>query len=370
MNPTAKNDPDSIRSDIDHTRRQMDDTIDALGDRLQPRHLLDEFLGFLRGNSSDGNSRLTHMREKLSHSCNTAMHAVADTVKQNPMPALLIGAGVAWMIYESRRDRTADYDFEDYSRRGEDLDYGTETYYDRPLEYPPGTIAETGYTGTEEEKSKLGTMKDKIAEKASSATGAVKEKLSHAGEAARQRAGALRQRAGEMTSRMRESTHDAYVRTRERVTTTADQHPLEVGLIALAAGLIAGLAVPTPRAVNRRIGPTADRLRDRAREAGSELVEKGKRVAQAATSALQEEARNQGLTPERLREKVGNVAHRATEAGRQSAEREGLSPGATSSQPNPGQSSMYSQMPSGQSTPPSNPTTPPGGDPSVARPAI
>jgi len=34
------------------------------------------------------------------------MHAVVDTVKQNPMPALLIGAGVAWMIYESRREDT------------------------------------------------------------------------------------------------------------------------------------------------------------------------------------------------------------------------------------------------------------------------
>src|SRR5215204_4996501 len=48
MNDSPKNETETIRSDIDTTRRRMDDTMDALGDRLQPRHLLDEFLGFLR----------------------------------------------------------------------------------------------------------------------------------------------------------------------------------------------------------------------------------------------------------------------------------------------------------------------------------
>src|SRR4051812_5731110 len=102
MNDSHENETEAIRSDIDVTRRRMDDTMDALGDRLQPRHLLDEVLGFFRGNGSDGDNKLTQMREKLTQSAGTAMNAVVDTVKSNPMPALLIGAGVAWMIYESR----------------------------------------------------------------------------------------------------------------------------------------------------------------------------------------------------------------------------------------------------------------------------
>src|SRR5215212_3793126 len=103
MNDSPKNETENIRSDIDTTRRRMDDTMDALGDRLQPRHLLDEVLGYVRGNASDGDSRLKHIGERLGRSCNTAMHSVVDSVKQNPMPAVLIGAGVAWMIYSSRR---------------------------------------------------------------------------------------------------------------------------------------------------------------------------------------------------------------------------------------------------------------------------
>src|SRR3954470_21315388 len=130
---------DAIRSDIEETRRRMDDTMDALGDRLQPRHLLDEVLGFFRGNGSDGDNKLTQMREKITQSAGTAMNAVVDTVKSNPMPALLIGAGVAWMIYESTRDKSADYRDDDDMSRDRNIEgvrYDPDTHYDRPLEYP------------------------------------------------------------------------------------------------------------------------------------------------------------------------------------------------------------------------------------------
>ena len=102
-NSGHQSEADAMRENIDVTRQRMDDTMDALGDRLQPRHLLDEVLGFFRAENDDGEDRLTQMREKISHSATTAMHSVVDTVKQNPMPALLIGAGVAWMLYASNR---------------------------------------------------------------------------------------------------------------------------------------------------------------------------------------------------------------------------------------------------------------------------
>jgi hypothetical protein len=345
MNDSPKNDPEAIRSDIDVTRRRMDDTMDALGDRLQPRHLLDELLGFLRGNSNDGESRLTAMREKLTTSCDTAMHSVVDTVKKNPMPALVIGAGVAWMIYSSRRESAGEYDYDDYSAEDASYRYDPDTHYDRPLDYPAGTGSEAQWG--EQTESKIGEMKEKFTEKASAATGQLKEKLSHAGEAAREKMNALRGRAGETTARVRETTRDAYSRSRQRIATTAEHHPLEVGLVALAAGLMAGLAMRTPNAVNRKLGPAADRLRDRTREAGSEMLEKGKRVAQAATTAVKEEAEAQGLTAERLREKAGAVADRAREAGRQTAESEGIASGGGT-----------------------NPSYPSGSDPSIARPAV
>jgi ElaB/YqjD/DUF883 family membrane-anchored ribosome-binding protein len=116
----------------------------------------------------------------------------------------------------------------------------------------------------------------------------------------KQRAGetlqAARERASAMTSRVGERSHEVYTKTRERVVTTAEEHPLEVGLACMAAGVIAGLSVPTPTAVNRVAGPTADRLRDRARETGTEMLDKTKSVARAAVTAVKDECKAQGLT--------------------------------------------------------------------------
>lgn len=354
MNQSNEN-TEALRSDIDVTRRRMDDTIDALGNRMQPRHLIDEVLGYFRRTNESGESRLTSVRDKVSHGTDAAVHAVVDTVKQNPLPALVIGAGVAWMIYESRRDKTprlGSYDTD----TGEGIRYDPDAHLDRPLDYPSDTtgISEAGWS--DQGGSKLGNMKGALSDTAATA----KDKLSHAGDVAKEKMGAMRQaageklsaarqRAGEIGSRVKERTGEMYSVTRQRVATTADQHPIELGLVCLAAGVIAGLALPTPSAVNEKLGPTADRLRDRARESGQEMLEKGKRVASAAVSAVKEEAQSQGLTPERLREKATAVAERAKEAGKESARNEGLAKGKI-----PEGNQSGSQL----------------NDPSVARPAV
>lgn len=321
MNDSPKNETETLRSDIDTTRRRMDDTMDALGDRLQPRHLLDEFLGYLRGTGDDGESRLKHAGERIGQSCNHAMHSVVDSIKQNPMPAVLIGAGVAWMIYSNRRDQTQRYDFEDYTASDAARRYDPDTHYDRPLEYPPAEDEIRAWRSQGEPQHR--TTPNELADKASSIADQAKGKLAQAGEAAREKISGIRERAGEVSERVRERTRETYDRARERVVSTADHHPLEVGLVALAAGLIAGLAIPTPNAINRSVGPTADRLRQRTREAGNEMLEKGKRVAEAAMTAVKEEAEAQGLTPEHLRDKTAAVAERGKEAGQQAANREG-----------------------------------------------
>lgn len=106
MNSSPDRNPEAIRSEIDRTRERMDGTMDALGERLQPQHLVDEVLGFFRGSDSDGKPRLQGIQQKFTEGADRAMHTVVDTVKRNPIPALLIGGGIAWLIYESRRART------------------------------------------------------------------------------------------------------------------------------------------------------------------------------------------------------------------------------------------------------------------------
>ncbi|MEO5961040.1 MAG: DUF3618 domain-containing protein, partial [Opitutaceae bacterium] len=199
MNPSS-NDTDSLRSDIDLTRKRMDDTMDALGDRLQPRHLMDELLGFLRGNGNGADSRLKSVCDKVTNSANAAAHSVVETVKKNPVPALLIGAGVAWMIYESRRTKNFRDDNGDRSARRADDDavrYDPDLHYDRPLQYPTRAELETGTEPGRERRSEFSEMGEGVGEKISAAGGQVREKISHAGEAARTKLGEIREQAGE-----------------------------------------------------------------------------------------------------------------------------------------------------------------------------
>lgn len=343
MKPDSEHETDALRSDIDETRQRMDQTIDDLGDRLRPRHLLDEFLGHLRGDASDGDSRMQAMREKISRGASQAANSVVQTIKENPLPALAIGAGIAWLIYESRRDKTARG-----GRAGPELEYDPDVHYDRPLEYPPGYGTEGQIQFDENGESEAGEPEETTAPAGETIAGLgekTREKISALKGKAGEKLHAVREHAAEMGTRVKEKAGAAYGATRDRVVSTADQHPLEVGLGCLAAGLIAGLLLPTPARLDRAVGPAADRLRQRARTAGAEALEKSKRVARAAAAAAKSEADAQGLTPERLRQSAKQVAQRAGAAASETARSEGLAPAAQDAGPRSGSADPASNRP-------------------------
>jgi hypothetical protein len=87
-----------------------------------------------------------------------------------------------------------------------------------------------------------------------------------------------------------------------------------------------GLCLPTSQKVDEMVGPTTDRLKRKAKAAGQDLAQRGRRVVAAATTAIRDEAEAQGLTAEALRQKAGAVAGRAREAASNMAEKEGILP--------------------------------------------
>jgi hypothetical protein len=321
---------EALRSDIELTRRRMDETIDALGERVQGRHLLDEVIGFFRHNSDTASEAGTRVREKLSdtagkisETAGNAASAVVDTVKKNPLPILLLTAGAAWLAYNATRKPRADVedDLEDSDR------YDPDTHYDRPLEYPGENLSAVGDTlegASEDMTDQASSTFAKLKDKASSATDQVKEKLSDATDKVRGKFQDVKQRASEIGSQVQDRTREAYGTARDTVVVTTDQYPLQVGLGCLVVGVLAGLALPTPKPVHRYAGPTVDRLRNRARDASREWLDKGKTVARAAGNAAKSEAENQGLSIERLRRSGDAVAQSAANAAADTARQEGL----------------------------------------------
>jgi gas vesicle protein len=80
----------------------------------------------------------------------------------------------------------------------------------------------------------------------------------------------------------------------QRAAGVAQENPLGLAMGAVAIGFIAGLAVPTTRVEDERIGPVADQVKDKAKETGQEAMERGKQVAQDAAQSAKETAQQSG----------------------------------------------------------------------------
>lgn len=84
-----------LQRDIDETRHQMDETLEEIGERLHPKHLLDAALDMFR--SSDVSSE---RRREYTRQARDAGQQVVAKIKEHPLPTMLVGAGLAWLLFE------------------------------------------------------------------------------------------------------------------------------------------------------------------------------------------------------------------------------------------------------------------------------
>jgi gas vesicle protein len=73
----------------------------------------------------------------------------------------------------------------------------------------------------------------------------------------------------------------------------AKENPLGLAIGAVAIGFLAGLAMPSTRVEDEKLGPVAEQVRDKVKETGQEAVERGKQVAQEVASTATETAKQQ-----------------------------------------------------------------------------
>jgi ElaB/YqjD/DUF883 family membrane-anchored ribosome-binding protein len=71
----------------------------------------------------------------------------------------------------------------------------------------------------------------------------------------------------------------------------AKENPLGLAIGAAAIGFLAGLAVPSTRVEDEKLGPVADQVKDKVKETGQEALDRGKQVAQEAASTATDSAK-------------------------------------------------------------------------------
>jgi ElaB/YqjD/DUF883 family membrane-anchored ribosome-binding protein len=343
-----------LRSEIERTRAEMDQTFDALERKMTPGQILEEVWFLTRGGTRAGASKLWQV------------------AREHPLPATVIGLGVGWMLVESTRGDGGSSSGA-YARArggaGRGTWSGRTSLHDSSAGY--GVYPEsynTGYQESWESESGSG-LKDRV----SSAAGSVKDAAAHAkdsvtgaassaGHKVADVAGSVREHASDLGHKTREKASDLGYRTREKASELKyrtqyqarraqtgfwqmmEENPLAVGVATLALGVLAGLSLPSTRREDELLGETRDRMVDKIEEVGREALDKGKHIAETAVDTLKDEAESAGLTASNLADKVREVGRHTTEAVKEEAKSQNLTgqPGSQGSQGSQGGSNLGS----------------------------
>jgi phage-related tail protein len=230
-----------------------------------------------------------------------------ETVLEHPVPAALVGAGVAWMVYEGVRRR---YPEAVYERTKDALE----------------TVGE-GFS----------SIGEKVSEAAASTGESFRDQFEESAAASRERTARFGQSVKAGAARVGEMVRDGasaagyaieqgYDSGRGALGDLWQNHPLACGVGVMALGVAAGLMLPATQAERRAAGERSRRLLERAGNAGRGLLNQGKeiagRVLNKGASTVADEAEREGITPERLARKVRRIARRVGEAVSDAAEGE------------------------------------------------
>lgn len=308
--------PKQIREQIEQTRGDMSETIDAIQDRLNPDRLKEQVKESVR------EATIGRAEQMVSDVTDTARHtgnSVLDRVKANPVPAALIGIGLGWMMLRGKSDQGAGgrtYRYERYDRSAPDYVPEHESYRDygdyERRGYPStrragryqsgggqsGVGAAAGQVGDTARQAVSGAG-DKVQQAAGQATDTMQHVAGQAGDAVQNVAGHAQQLGGQAVDQVQQFGTDMQyrvARARYSLEGLLEDSPLAVGAIALAAGAAVGLAFPTTEPESRMMGQARDSFMQKAQETAQQTLDKVQYVAGAAKDTAQEEAQKQGLT--------------------------------------------------------------------------
>lgn len=243
-----------IQAEIADTREELSETIDALQEKLRPSNIVSDATDRVKTATTE---RVRHMAESAGETAQDMMrstrHATSGIVegaRQNPIPALMIGVGIAWLLV----DRTRNHDTgRRYRGTGRSQDWrrygasGTSDRYYRSQHVAGGTgldlddESEYGY-------AEYGSNYAYGDDRSGGGISRVSERASDMADSAR--------------NTLRRSTRGA----QNGFQRLLRDNPLLVGAAAIVAGAAVGAALPETERENELMGETRDSMIDRAQE--------------------------------------------------------------------------------------------------------
>ncbi|TCZ54986.1 DUF3618 domain-containing protein [Roseicella aquatilis] len=270
-----------IEREVERTRAGLTETLDELRERASPGQLFEQAIDYAR--SSGGTEMMRNLGQQ---------------VRDNPLPLLLIGAGIGWMMLSGG------------SRGGG----GMAATGSAPGRATAGSARYRVYGGSADAAeagsgpSTLGRVRDSVAgaadqaidkagqsyrsvtDAAGSAADSLRGAAGSAADSAREAAGAVADSLGGAASMvadrlsgtgqdLREQAGEMGAQARQGIGWLVREQPLVLGAIGVALGAAVGALLPGTEAENRLMGQTRDALADRVQETAQQGYEQLKETA-------------------------------------------------------------------------------------------
>src|SRR5262245_36724662 len=94
-NDEDMNDPEVIRAQIEQTRANMTRTVNSIQEKLAPQRLAQQAKDSIREATS---RKVEEMAHTASRKANSWRSSLTETIRQNPVPAAMIGIGLGWLL--------------------------------------------------------------------------------------------------------------------------------------------------------------------------------------------------------------------------------------------------------------------------------
>lgn len=270
----TSNDPDEIRSNIEDTRREMGETIDAIQERLSFANISEQVSEKVEeaiesAKESAYNATIGKAENFMKNASKTiSKSSFFQSISENPVPYALIGLGAGVLLMNS------------YGTKNKSSHSTNNRREQESQRHSESMLKSAG--------AKVGDAASQTYDTLSDAAGATYETVT---DAAQQ----TYEKVGDVGNQVKKQ-YDYYL----------EENPLAVGALAMAVGAAIGFAIPATDYESELVGDTRDRLMKRAGESVNDFVEttsstfketvqKVRSVADEAVNTAKDEAKNQGL---------------------------------------------------------------------------
>ncbi|WP_273805691.1 MULTISPECIES: DUF3618 domain-containing protein [unclassified Pseudomonas] len=255
----SRKNPDELEREIDQKRERIEDLVGALESQLSPGQLFDQALSYTKGHGGE------------------FAHNLGNTLKANPVPAVLTSVGLLWLALGQNRT---------------------------PAPATTGTPLKDKLSGAlDSVANSAGHTRDSL----NRGSHDVRDKVTGLGESVSAKASQTGERLSDTAAQAKDTLADQAQQLKGTFETLLRDQPLVVGALGIALGALLGASLPRTETEDRALGRHSDKLTAKAKQAASSGYEQVKAAGQdvaketrQATQANDSQPAGAGTAPRNL----------------------------------------------------------------------